>query len=304
MAKQGKASAAPGNLTGFASIKQTVALLTLIVMIIIAAFGEIIAVAIFSSEQEETMQKSMRAVARAYSIMMNNTPPMEPAELRAFLSSNLSGIKINDIESSYIMVVNRDSVVEFHGGDASRIGNVTINEVLTGITQQMRNKTIQYGTGGYASYTVNGVEKFSSYYVTTDGEYVVCAVMDKKDVTAAVVAKFLRISILIYLAVLVVIAIISYFIVGVVVRPVKIIEQVINRVAKFDLHFEVEGEIAKILLRRDEFGVIARAVQTMIENLTEVLNRLNMSSDDLNVKASSLKDGMGHVSENSSDNSA
>ncbi|MBO6149005.1 MAG: methyl-accepting chemotaxis protein [Lachnospiraceae bacterium] len=297
-------SSSNAQLKGPKSIKQTVAVLVGTFMVLIAIIGEIVALVIFSSSQEETMQLSMRAVSRAYSIMLNNTPEMEETEFRSFLASNLSGIKINDIDSSYIMVVNRDSIVEFHGGDSSRIGQQTINDVMLRITQEVRTGATAPGTGGYATYTVSGVEKFSSYYVTTDGRFVVCAVMDKKDVTADVVAHFLRMSILIYAGFLILFIVIAYVVVGKVVKPIGILKHFIDRVANFDLHYSEEGEAAAVMVRRDEFGQIGRELRTMMESLKEVVNRLDESSQDLNQKATHLHSSMEQVSENSSDNSA
>ena len=294
MGKEENKTVDTGKMTGFKSIKSAVALLELISMIVIAVAGEIIALTIFRADQEETMHEVMHEQAVAYGKLLDLTPDAD-------LASVFQGVAIGGIESSYFMVVDSDGVILYHGRDTSKIGQTSQSSATQAIVSQLKNG--QKVTSGIEGYTLNGVEKLAAYYVT-DENNIIEAVMDKKDVTAEITASFIRTSILIYVIVLAIVALLTYFIVGVVVKPVSTIEEMVQRVADFNLQRDHRPSTLKLYQRRDEFGMIARSVRVMRHNLIEILGRLDNSSDDLNGKATHLKDTMAHVSTNTSSNSA
>ncbi|MCR5272046.1 MAG: hypothetical protein K6E13_03580, partial [Lachnospiraceae bacterium] len=213
------------KLTGFRSIKSTVALLVLFSMIVIAVAGEIIALTIFRADQEQTMLEVMHEQATAYGKLLDENPDAD-------YDSVFKDIYIGGIESSYFMIVDESATIVYHGRDTSKVGNETHSTAILDIT-----KRLQAGeniTSGYVEYTLDDVPKLAAYYVTNDHK-VIEAVLDKKDVTADITASFIKTSIAIYLVVLIIVAIITYFIVGIVVKPVAVIEDIVQRVANFNL---------------------------------------------------------------------
>lgn len=279
---------------GFSSIKQTVALLVLISMIIVAVAGELIAITIFKGDQENTMRECMIDVAKAYGQLLDESP-------KADYSTIFAGVKIDNIESSYLLLTNKDGIVLFHGTDPSRVGNETKSTAVQEITAELRNgKKVEPGS---AHYTIDGVEKFAAYYVTKD-EHVVAAVMDQVDVTKEVVSNFIKTSVAIFAIVLIILAIITYLIVGVVVRPVAIINKLIGKVADLDLQVDNSPQTLAVFERRDEFGHIGSSVHRMKAELIDIIGELDNSSKDLNAKATKLHNTMGEVSENTMVNSA
>ncbi|MBR1391155.1 MAG: methyl-accepting chemotaxis protein [Lachnospiraceae bacterium] len=295
MANQNVSNNSPGGrLTGFKSVKQTVALLVLIAMIVIAAAGEIISIVIFRGDQEETMRECMTDVAEGYRKLLDENPNVD-------LKEALEGVEVAGVASSYLIVVDKDGMVVFHGKDPSRVGNETKSSALQQVVARLQaGETIDAGS---AEYTIDGITRFAAYAVTQD-ERVVAAVMDKKDVTAEVIGNFVKYSILIYGVVLIIIAIIAYLIVGTVIKPVQIIEKEIQKVAGFDLQSNTSAVVTKIMHRRDEFGEITRSVRQMKEELQDIVGKLDSSSIDLHGKASKLQSTMGDVSDSTSMNSA
>ena len=283
-----------GKMSGFKSIKSTVALLELISMIVIAIAGEIIALTIFRVDQEETMHEVMHEQAVAYGKLLDMSPE---ADYEAIFKD----VAIGGIESSYFMVVDTDGTILYHGRDRSKIGQQSQSTATQGIISRINNG--EKVTSGLEGYTLNGVDKLASYYVTSSNE-IIEAVMDKKDVTAEITASFIKTSIFIYIIVLAIVAIITYFIVGFVEKPVAVIEGMVQRVAEFDLTRDHRPSTLRLYQRRDEFGIIGRSVRVMRHNLIEILGRLDDSSEDLNGKATHLKNTMASVSDNTSSNSA
>ena len=280
--------------TGFSSIKQTVALLVLLSMIVIAFAGEIISIAIFRGDQEETMRECMTDVAKAYGQLLNASPDADYSKI-------FSGVKIDGIESSYILLTDKEGTVLFHGTDSSRVGNYTKSTAVQKISDKLQaGEKVEPGS---AYYTIDGVKKFAAYYVTDD-QRIVAAVMDQKDVTADVIRNFIKYSVIIYLAILLLVAGITYLIVGRIVRPVVIIKDLIDKVAHFDLQIDTSAEAQAMLRRRDEFGQIGNSVHGMKVQLIDIVGQLDSSSVDLNGKATRLHETMGDVSENTTVNSA
>ena len=111
------------KMTGFKSIKSTVALLVLVSMIIIAAAGEIIALEIFVADQEATMLNVMEEQATAYGKLLDESP-------EADYNSIFSGVKIGGLESSYLLLTDEFGTVLFHGTDSSRVGKETMSTAL------------------------------------------------------------------------------------------------------------------------------------------------------------------------------
>lgn len=283
-----------GKKTGFTSIKFTVAILVLLSMIVIAIAGEIISILIFSGDQEETMKECMTDISKAYGKVFNANPDADYATV-------LAGVRIDEVESSYIMVTDADGVIQYHGGDSAKIGTSAQSDVVKEVSAQLKaGQSVQPAS---THYVYNGVTKFTSYYVTDD-KRVVWAVMDQKDVTAEVISHFMKMSIMIYVVVLLIVAVITYLIVGRVVRPVAIIKHMVDNVANFDLKEDTSADTLAVFRRRDEFGQIANSVTDMRGKLSEIVALLGNSSQDLNGKATRLRDTMGDVSENTSINSA
>ncbi len=294
MGKDEKRVVDTSKMTGFKSIKSTVALLVLISMIIIAVAGEIIALEIFVADQEQTMLEVMEEQATAYGKLLDESP-------EADYSSIFKGVKIGGIESSYLLLTDETGTVLFHGTDSSRVGKETLSTAVKDISARLqRGENV---TSGYSQYTIDGVDKFAAYYITAD-KRIMAAVMNQDEVTSEITASFVKTSAGIYLVVLIIIALLAYLVVGFVVKPVAVIEEMVQRVADFNLQRDHRPATLKLYQRRDEFGVIGRSVRVMRHNLIDILGRLDNSSDDLNGKASHLKDTMAHVSDNTSSNSA
>ena len=282
------------KLTGMKSIKKTVAILVLVAMIIVGVAGEIISLEIFLPDQEESMRECMTDVARAYGGALDQDPDLD-------LDTLLNGIKVGGVDSSYVFVTDIDGIILYHGGGSSKVGEKSSSAAVQEVSEKLEaGETVEPSS---VHYTIDGVAKFASYYVTKDDKIVVAA-MDQKDVTAEVQADFLKKSIIIFGIVIAVVAIIMYLIVARITKPVKVINRIIGRVAKFDLVVEGTPETKAMMRRKDEFGQIGRSVHDMKVSLIEVLGRLDDSSNDLNGKASRLKLTMGDVSENTSINSA
>ena len=263
-------------------------------MIIIAVAGEIIALEIFVADQEATMLNVMEEQATAYGKLLDESP-------EADYNSIFSGVKIGGLESSYLLLTDEFGTVLFHGTDSSRVGKETMSTAVKEISAKLQKG--ENVTSGYSQYTIDGVEKFAAYYITKD-KRIMAAVMNQDEVTAEITASFVKTSSGIYVVVLIIIALLAYMVVGYVVKPVAVIEDMVQRVTDFNLQRDHRPTTLKLYQRRDEFGIIARSVRRMRHNLIEVLGRLDSSSDDLNGKATHLKDTMAHVSQNTSSNSA
>lgn len=118
------------------------------------------------------------------------------------------------------------------------------------------------------------------------------------------VGTFIKTSIPIYLAVIVVAAVVTYLIVSRVVKPVEIITHFIDRVSHLNLTYSEQGEAAAVMRRRDEFGRIGREIRAMISELQNIVSKLDGSSENLTVEASRLHDTMIEINSDCEDTSA
>lgn len=207
-------------------------------------------------------------------------------------------IKIEQLPSSYAMVVDKDGVILYHH-DTTKIGQETENKAILDVVSQIKNGTLK-DKHNEISYKIDGVQKIGAYSVVADGENVVCVAADKTDITDAineVLFKFVGIAV----AIAVVLSIIVYIVLSKMINPLAEVTEVVVQLSHFNLT-EDKAQTERLCSIENEVGQIARAVRDLrseltgtVSNLIENASKLNSYSNDLATNSESVTELVNNI---------
>lgn len=211
----------------------------------------------------------------------------------------LEGRGLNGFESSYIYVINEEGTFIYHRKPDkidTKVANAAINELITQIPSG------NYVSADISHYTdENGVVKYSAYQVIDSTGWVTVCVADDTEMMAEI-NQIRNLGLLFSCIVGVVIFIIGIVSARGITNPIAIITEIIGRVGKLD--FTSTDALEQIEHKKDETGIMARAVGDMEVSLRNIVERIANTSVDLEGHALRLKDITMEIDSANADNSA
>lgn len=191
------------------------------------------------------------------------------------LGNAVGSIDINGMNSSYAYVVGADGTMLYHP-TVDKIGqpveNDAVKQVLGEVVKGNRLAT------DVIAYEFKGVTKYASYYIGEDMEYVIVVTADESEVFAGIteiVSKSLYGSFFI----LILCSAIGFLVAMRIVKPIERITAIISQLA--DLNFVESKWQAYINKRKDETGIMGRAIESLRNALTGVTKNIADHSENL-----------------------
>lgn len=177
----------------------------------------------------------------------------------------LSDVKIEGMDSSYAYLVSADGTMLYHP-TADKIGSPVENEVVTKLVADLQKGTI--ADPDCVAYEFKGVMKYASYYIDSQGSYILVVTADESDAFKSV-THTRNVLVVISLAVVILFVVVQSLLVRRFLKPLQVLTGVVNKVADLDL---TENEEEKVLAKRkDEIGMIAAAVANLHKELREII---------------------------------
>lgn len=177
----------------------------------------------------------------------------------------LSDVKIEGMDSSYAYLVSADGTMLYHP-TADKIGSPVENEVVTKLVADLQKGTI--AEPDCVAYEFKGVMKYASYYIDSQGSYILVVTADESDAFKSV-THTRNVLVVISLAVVILFVVVQSLLVRRFLKPLQVLTGVVNKVADLDL---TENEEEKVLAKRkDEIGMIAAAVANLHRELREII---------------------------------
>lgn len=201
-------------------------------------------------------------------------------------------------DSGYSFVVSSDGKVLYHKEIASGTDLAECNGgELTDVKEFVQDLSNQ---GKTLQYSYNGNDKYLSYVELKNGMKLVLTV-PLEEIRAD--ADELSGKILMFLVMGGAIAtVLGIFIGGTIAKPIKRVTEIIKQTAQ--LNFKRTTDLDKLMKKKDETGVMAKAVHEMCSVLRELINNMESIKDDLLVHMKRLDDVMRENNSISEDNSA
>ncbi len=202
------------------------------------------------------------------------------------LRAVLMDIGLKGMDSSYFYVVSPDGIVLYHPSNEKIGKQVEIPEIFELATQLSSDET---STPEIIHYTYNKKIRYAAHYNVNSGKAILVLSTDKSEILEPVakVAKraFLYCSILAFA-----LSISGYFMISKMTKPILTITDVIGNLATMNL--KEDQRLLKISGRKDETGVMARAITTLQKELVGIISEIKeqsfllyKTSEELNSRA-------------------
>lgn len=222
--------------------------------------------------------------------MSDNYALLEEA---AFEYDNMSELfadaGLESVKTSYVYIVERDGTMLFHPTE-EKVGQPVENVVVKGVVEQLSQGKIP--SSEVVEYDFKGVTKYAGYYVHPSGKFILVLTADEEEIFAPLTTMIIEVIIGSLIA-LVICSVVGILVIWKIVKLIQSIAGVVNQLADMDLR-ETQGEGA-MLLRKDEAGLMSRAVRGLRGKLVEVVGNLQHQTSELYRASEELKKNAGET---------
>ncbi|MBQ3899566.1 MAG: hypothetical protein II741_06970 [Lachnospiraceae bacterium] len=210
------------------------------------------------------------------------------------LNTMLGEVKISNLSSSYAYLVSADGTMLYHP-TADKVGNPVENVMVKGLVADIQAGKNLSGQNDSIEYLFKGKTKMASYHVGPDNKYILIVTADKDEV----LKKVRTITVQAFVAafgVLIVVVGVTVFFTYIMVTPLTKVTEIINKLASLDITKNEGTE--RIKNRKDETGVICRAVSEMRHSLVDIVSNISEQSDKLSEANSQFSERFQEITEN------
>lgn len=252
-----------------------------------------------SSNIQNTTQNYMLDQAKAYGYLVEALDEQDGDEKVLqydYLNAFLEDVQIRGCESSYAYMVDSDGIMLYHP-TIEKVGQPVENSVVTGLVADLKaGKNV---VADCVEYEFNGVTKYASYYVPAGENFILIVTADKSEVFAPIYTTFGIMLVIAFFAYLVM-EIISILILHRMLTPLEKLTENINKVAELDFTEITNQE--SINRRKDEMGMISRAVTFLHKELLEIITSITDQSklltdtnDDFGKKFADISESVDNI---------
>lgn len=206
----------------------------------------------------------------------------EQALAAASLSEMFKDVRIKGAASSYAYITDAQGIMLYHP-TADKIGQSVENEVVKGLVGEISQGRIP--EPAIITYNFKGVEKYASYYVGGNGNYILVITADESEIFSKV-NMMMRRSYMSGILVLVVCGLLGFGLGKLVVRPINMLAKNVLKLAEMD--FTADETQEKLNRRKDETGQMSRAISGLREELVKVYAQIKKQSRSLYEAAETL----------------
>jgi methyl-accepting chemotaxis protein len=214
------------------------------------------------------------------------------------LASYISTIKLNGTKSSYAYLIDEKGNIIYHP-TKDKIGKPVENEQAKALVARVQKG--EKLAPNNISYNYNGAMKMASYSEVPKTNWILIITGDTSEVKAPVKEMSMYI-IFIGIIIMIIASMVGIFMANQITKPFTKLTELINKTAKLDLVYDKSFD--PLLLKKDETGIMTRAMVDMRKALREMVELLQTSSYNILDNASKLEIIVEKVHENSSNNSA
>ena len=196
-------------------------------------------------------------------------------------ANNLSGVKLEGMDSAYMYVVQNDGTMLYHP-TKEKVGQPVENAVIKGVVQQLQDGK-KPGTA-VVEYDFNGTTKYSAYTILNNENILVLTADESEALAGITTVTGVAVGIS---AVVVLLAIIICFILGRrLMRPLVKVSTIIEEIANGDIN----ADFGMVKETNDEIGLIIEKMKELTQSLGNIVGKIRNSSDTMSANSSELND--------------
>lgn len=209
----------------------------------------------------------------------------------------LAGVQVEHIPSAYVYLVDTDGTMLYHP-TADKIGKPVENSVVVDVVEQLKAGKVP--ANDVVFYDYNGSKKYAAYALTADNRIVVLSA-DQSDVLGVYNSMYIALF-RVALISLIFCMCIGFLVSRAICKPIRKLTEVITQTANLD--FRINPAAQKLRKKKDETGIMARAIHNMRKSLRDMVANIEEASAQLTASINHLQEVTGVVDGMCSDNSA
>ena len=196
-------------------------------------------------------------------------------------ANNLSGVKLEGMDSAYMYVVQNDGTMLYHP-TKEKVGQPVENAVIKGVVQQLQDGK-KPGTA-VVEYDFNGTTKYSAYTILNNENILVLTADESEALAGITTVTGVAVGIS---AIVVLLAIIICFILGRrLMRPLVKVSTIIEEIANGDIN----ADFGMVKETNDEIGLIIEKMKDLTQSLGNIVGKIRNSSDTMSSNSYELND--------------
>lgn len=284
----------------FRGIQTRIMSLVLVATIVAVAFCLWTGIPLFQDSLGNSVKANMKSLAMAYASELESEIKINGGEMLDTdgLSSLLGKITVEGVEGSYCYLVDSSGTMLYHP-TAEKIGQPVENEVVTGVVNKIKNGVIPEPET--VEYLFKGETKLASYAVL-DGTHSVLVISADKSEALKDITNYIRRSVECAAMIIVIVVIGGLLISKSIVRPIKMLTEVIDKNADYDF---TESKASSLLAKgKGETAVMSHSLEIMRANICSIIKQLDVAAEKLKTNAGGLNQIVEQLNSDSCDNSA
>ena len=196
-------------------------------------------------------------------------------------ANNLSGVKLEGMDSAYMYVVQNDGTMLYHP-TKEKVGQPVENAVIKGVVQQLQDGTKP--DTAVVEYDFNGTTKYSAYTILNNENILVLTADESEALAGITTVTGVAVGIS---AIVVLLAIIICFILGRrLMRPLVKVSTIIEEIANGDIN----ADFGMVKETNDEIGLIIEKMKELTQSLGNIVGKIRNSSDTMSANSYELND--------------
>ena len=261
------------------SIKTKIVLLVIVVIIATAGINLLVSVPLIKKNFTTLTQNYMKDMAT----LVGETIETEIGYLGAEavltpeeLAKVAKDIQVSGMDSSYAYIVSADGTMMYHP-TPEKIGQPVENDAVKSLLAEIAKGNRP--EPDVITYLFKGVAKYASYYIGSNMDYIVIVTADESEALSSVSMMMQR-TLGGSAAALVFYSIIGFLIAAIIVKPIEKATKMIVKISELDFT-DRENLQASLNRRKDETGVMAKAIGTLRKELADVIRSITGQSVEL-----------------------
>ena len=193
--------------------------------------------------------------------------------------SILENVKIENVDSSYVYLVNEQGTMLYHPTE-EKVGQPVENEVVRGLVEQLHNG--EHPENAVVEYKFNGTVKYAAYYIMSNNDIVVVSA-DEDDALSGI-NRITQLAVSVLVGIVIIMCIVAYVIGKRIAKPLVKLSSAVEEIAEGNLSVSFDG----IKDSNDEIGLIKTRMQHMTAMLSDIVEKIRTASDHMTTSSTEL----------------
>ena len=193
----------------------------------------------------------------------------------------LKDVKIDNVDSSYVYLVNEDGTMLYHPTE-EKVGQPVENVVVTGLVKQLQNG--EHPGNAVADYDFHGTAKYAAYCIMSNNDIVVVSA-DESDVLSGL-HQVSATAFGVLVGIVLVMCVIAYIVGKRMAKPLVKLGNVVEQMAEGNLNASFDG----VKDSNDEIGLIKVRMQHMATMLSDIVEKIREASDHMTASSWELNE--------------